>query len=312
MSFCLHCMERTDGVLEIKRKAVPSRKFVIVAAAAFALLLTAVIVLIILLKGSGANNKPEPSDTTEASAETTTETPTESIQTETTAQNVPDTQAQTAATSQTAENSTFTTSRKAADDSKNNDLEETESAIDIELSEDEEQAVAPQEQPGVDAEEVQENKPQPHEEAQNSEPAAVDFEEVFTQRMNSWGASHVLADTLSFDGNSCTFASNVGTDKVNCTVTANADMTEYTLTIEPATDYTRYSTSVYIPDIVNEMTAFVLDYRMSSSTRTDIANLFADFGAEGHFSENTLSCDVTTQAHNSGAYPITVNCSITE
>ena len=167
MSFCLHCMERTDGVLEIKRKAVPSRKFVIVAAAAFALLLTAVIVLIILLKGSGANNKPEPSDTTEASAESTTETRTESIQTETTAQNVPDTQAQTAAMSQTAENSTFTTSRKAADDSKNNDLEETESAIDIELSEDEEQVVAPQEQPGVDVEEVQENKPQPHEEVQN-------------------------------------------------------------------------------------------------------------------------------------------------
>lgn len=144
----------------------------------------------------------------------------------------------------------------------------------------------------------------------NSSSSETNFEERFTERLNSWGASHVLTDTLSFSENGCTFISNVGTDKVNCTVTANSDMNDFTLIIEPATDYTRYSTSVYIPDIVNEITYFVLNYRMSSNMRTEIGLMFENFESDGSFAESELNCNVSTQAHNNGSYPINVTCNL--
>lgn len=286
MSFCLHCMERTDGVLEIKRKAVPSRKYVIAAIIAFAVLLTAIVLLIFALNGKDNYSEPEPVTASEAA----TETSTESVQADTTVQNGLTTQTQTTVTAETAENSTSTTVEDTVVSSEDSTLPKNEVVISTE-----------------DVPEEPVTTP-----VETTAPIAINFEEVFTERMNSWGAPHILADTLSFTGNGCTFTSNVGTDKVNCTVTADTAMTEYTLTIEPSTELTRYGTSIYIPDIVNEMTYFVLGRRMNSSTRTAIADMFENFEAGGRFTENGLTCDISTQAHNNGSYPITVNCKITE
>lgn len=239
MSFCLHCMERTDGVLEIRKKAVPSRKYIIAVIIAFAIM-TAVIVLFVI-----SLNRKEDHGSPYSSA-------------------------------------SFNVTETTADITENDSANETY----VSVASDE-----------TTTEQITQNNTIP-----------VNFEEIFTQRLNSWGASHVLTDTLSFSENGCAFTSNVGTDKVNCTVTANSDMTDFTLTIEPATEYTSYSMSVYIPDIVNEITYFVLDYRMSSSLRTDIGLMFENFESEGSFAENELNCNISTQAHNNGSYPVTVNC----
>lgn len=287
MSFCLHCMERTDGALEIKRKAVPSRKYIIAAVIAFLALLAAIILLLLVPRGSG--NNAAPSDVVTSA----TGSSTDGVHSEATTQPDESTQTQAAATSKTPENSAFKASKDTDNSSEDNTLPQSEAVISTEEDTPEEPVTAPV---------------QPTDNATT----AISFEEVFTERMNSWGAPHILADTLSFTGNGCTFTSNVGTDKVNCTVTAEMAMSEYTLTIEPFTELTRYGTSIYIPDIVNEMTYFVLGRRMDSSTRTAIADMFENFEASGHFSENGLTCDINTQAHNNGSYPITVSCKITE
>lgn len=228
MSFCLHCMERTDGVLEIKKKAAPNRKLTAAVIIIFVLMTAVTILLIWQFIGRDDSEKNISSSTSVSDAP-----------------------------------------------QKTSDISESETVND-----------------------------------NNNNNSTSNFEELFTERLNGWGASHVLTDTLSFSENGCTFTSNVGTDKVNCTVTANAEMTDFTLIIEPATEYTSYATAVYIPDIVNEITYFVLDYRMSSSMRTEIGLMFENFESDGSFAENELHCDISTQAHNGGSYPITINCRI--
>lgn len=241
MSFCLHCMERTDGVLEIRKKVVPNRKYIITVMIAFAIMTAVIVLLVISLNRKENHGSPYSSESL---------------------------------------NVTETTANITENDSSNE--------ADTSVASDE-----------TTTEQITQNNTIP-----------INFEEIFTQRLNSWGASHVLIDTLSFSENGCTFTSNVGTDKVNCAVTANSDMTEFTLTIEPSTEYTSYSTAVYIPDIVNEITYFVLDYRMSSNMRTDIGLMFENFESEGSFTENELNCNISTQAHNNGSYPVTVRCSV--
>ena len=56
MSFCLHCMERTDGVLEIKRKTAFNKKYIIFALAVFAVMITAIFFLVI---GKSENEKAD-------------------------------------------------------------------------------------------------------------------------------------------------------------------------------------------------------------------------------------------------------------
>ncbi|MBO5164682.1 MAG: hypothetical protein J6B75_09650 [Ruminococcus sp.] len=313
MSFCLHCMERTDGVLEIRKKVVPSRKYIITVMIAFAIM-TAIIVLLIL--SINRKNNTESSDTavnTEA-AETSADSAYNTSDEENAVSAEPTGYVSTAAEPPT-------TSKKAETDSvsANTPTNKKDTVQNHESAEESHESEEPREDAPPESEQSEEQSPVPQETTVN-EPAAeqtseenivaVDFQEVFTQRLNSWGASHVLTDTLSFSENGCTFTSNVGTDEVNCAVTANSDMTDFTLTIEPTSEYTNYSTSIYIPDIVNEITYFVLDYRMSSSMRTDIALMFENFESEGSFAENELNCNISTQAHNNGSYPVTVNCCV--
>ena len=52
MSFCLHCMERTDGVLEIKRKTAFNKKYIIFALAVFAVMIVIIIILTINIVAS--------------------------------------------------------------------------------------------------------------------------------------------------------------------------------------------------------------------------------------------------------------------
>ena len=56
MSFCLHCMERTDGVLEIKRKTAFNKKYIIFALAVFAVMITAIFFLVM---GKSENEKAD-------------------------------------------------------------------------------------------------------------------------------------------------------------------------------------------------------------------------------------------------------------
>lgn len=295
MSFCLHCMERTDGVLEIRKKSVPNRKFIAVVVIVFAVMAAAIILLIFLLAGKNSGENKESPALPNASEEVT-----ENISEITSAEYVhTESQETTAVTEQASKPSKSDNSISTSyDEGENNSPEADDSS---EFSDE------PQAPTLAQTTEIPLNDPPINDNNSSSE---TNFEERFTERLNSWGASHVLTDTLSFSENGCTFTSNVGTDKVNCTVTANSDMTDFTLTIEPSTDYTRYSTSVYIPDIVNEITYFVLNYRMSSNMRTDIGLMFENFESDESFAENELNCNISTQAHNNGSYPITVICTL--
>lgn len=58
MQFCLHCMERTDGVLEIKQKAVLSRKYIIAAIILFCIM-TAIIVFLLVGQLTGDNDRKQ-------------------------------------------------------------------------------------------------------------------------------------------------------------------------------------------------------------------------------------------------------------
>lgn len=309
MSFCLHCMERTDGVLEIRKKSVPNRKYIISVIIVFAIMTAVIILLVLLLTGkNGGESEESPASpkiseaVTENISEMTSDNETAVI---TSAEYVhTELQETTAVTKQTSKPS-------KSDNNISNSYDDNETANNSpEENEDREFSNEPQDTPSSQSpehEDISSNEPPIND---NSSSSKVNFEERFTERLNSWGASHVLTDTLSFSENGCTFTSNVGTDKVNCTVSANSDMTDFTLIIEPATEYTRYSTAVYIPDIVNEITYFVLDYRMSSNMRTDIGLMFENFESEVSFAENELSCNISTQAHNNGSYPITVSCTL--
>lgn len=298
MSFCLHCMERTDGVLEIKKKAVPSRKFIAALVIVFAVMAAAIILLVLILAGkNGGERKESPT------LPNTLEEVTENISEITSAEYVhTESQETTAMTEQASKPSkSDNIISNSYDEGENNSTKADNN------SESPDEPQAPTLAQTHEHENTPSNDPPKNDNSSSSE---INFEEHFTERLNSWGASHVLTDTLSFSENGCTFTSNVGTDKVNCTVAANSNMTDFTLIIEPATEYTRYSTAVYIPDIVNEITYFVLDYRMNSSMRTDIGLMFENFESEGNFAENELNCNISTQAHNNGSYPITVSCTL--
>ena len=56
MSFCLHCMERTDGVLEIKRETAFNKKYIIFALAVFAVIAT---LIFFLVMGKSENEKAD-------------------------------------------------------------------------------------------------------------------------------------------------------------------------------------------------------------------------------------------------------------
>ncbi len=308
MSFCLHCMERTDGVLEIKKKAAPNRKLTAAVIIIF-VLMTAVTILLILQfigrNGSKNNESAIPQKTTNPTTEYASLITPDTASTSAAATEKISTEIQTTTVSSISTKSTDAPESKTNANVSDNDNETEVNSSEINSDEENNET-----DPPVQA---SENVNQPSEEFsgnENTTSSKINFEEVFTLRMNGWGASHVLADTLSFSENGCTFTSNVGMAKVNCTVSANADMTDFTLTIEPATEYTSYSTAIYIPDIVNEITYFVLDYRMSSSMRTDIGLMFENFESDGSFAENELHCDISTQAHNGGSYPITINCRV--
>ena len=120
----------------------------------------------------------------------------------------------------------------------------------------------------------------------------------------------MLSDTLSFTENGCTFKATVGCEKVNCTVTTDAEITSFTLDIEPETDYMAYSLPIYLPDIIQQTTYFVLDYEMSLGLRGDIRDMFEHYLPDGNFSENNFTCDISTTEHNNGHYPVYVSCSL--
>lgn len=270
MSFCLHCMERTDGVLEIKRKTEPSRKMILSMIVLAVLMIIVIILLIMVLSGKGDGGNMEsfaPYVTTETIKENTTTSTTSSK-----------------TTVQTQTQSVTTTEQD------NNYQESISEDIIIPPSENENPV---SESPTV-----------------NNDIPEINFEDIFTERLNNWAGSRILTDTLSFNGNECTFNASVGIDKVKCTVTANSEMTCFTLDIEPDGNYMSYSTSIYVSEIINEITYFVLDYQMSNDLRTDISKMFENFESSGNFSENNFSCDISTTEHNNGSYPINVSCSI--
>ncbi|MDE6501309.1 MAG: DUF2116 family Zn-ribbon domain-containing protein [Ruminococcus sp.] len=337
MSFCLHCMERTDGVLEIKRKSEPSRKMILSMTVLAVLMIIVIILLVMVLSDKGDSRNTESSAPYVMSENiteniTTSTTFTETTKLSATSYNTVQTQSVTTVittimsydvekTSLSTQAIVETITSEIQSNNVNNITDENISPVNINDNNfnQSETDIPYTEQDNNYQEIISEDIIIPPSENENpvSEPPTVNndipetsFEDIFTERLNNWAGSRILTDTLSFNENDCTFNSSVGIDKVKCTVTANSEMTCFTLDIEPDSNYISYSTSIYIPAIINEITYFVLDYQISSSLQADIRKMFENFEADGDFSENNFSCDISTTEHNNGSYPINVSCSI--
>lgn len=325
MQFCLHCMERTDGVLEIKQKAVLSRKYIIAAIILFCIMAAIIVFLLIgQLTGSG-NRKQENSadasvtvsdnDTTENEDEPvgddTSFTAEEEIQksqpevdNNSEEQNqISSDEPQSNPVSPTVEQATVQDNTQSENTQQTENNTHANNTIKPPVT-----TTAKPQQTTVKTTVVTQAPTQAQTQAPTEAPVLT-FEEFVTAQLARWGGSRILSDTLDFSGNSCTFTSNVGTEKVNCTLSSNADRTAYTLYIEPATAYSSYSTSTHLPDIINEMTFLVFDYQMSSSVRYDIAVMFENFQTSGNFSESGYTWEIISAANNNGSKPVTVNAS---
>ena len=317
MSFCLHCMERTDEVLEIKRKTAFNKKYIIIALAVFAVMAIIIIILIANIIADKNNNKdseipaPVASETTTGTTEiipiTETVMQTETITTsEITTTKITNTSTQyTTEKPISYETHTTVVEDKITDDSeipveyhadngeepqKNIDIPETESPVYEYATEN----IVPQTVESI--EEPEENK-------------YYNFEELFMNNFNHYEGSHIIADTLNFNENSCTFSIVSGTEQRYCELTANDNFTEFTVTVSPESDFSRFVTSGYIADITGELAYFVFGYEIND-IRNDIRNMFENMESYGEFCENNFNCTITTQEHNSGNYPVTINCYI--
>ncbi len=329
MQFCLHCMERTDGVLEIKQKAVLSRKYIIAAIILFCIMAAIIVFLLIgQLTGSGNRKQENSADASvTVSDNDTTENEDEPVGDDTSFTAEEEIQK----SQPEVDNNSEEQNQISSDEPQSNPVSPTEEQATVQdntQSENTQQTennthanntikppvttTAKPQQTTVKTTVVTQAPTQAQTQAPSEAPTVapiLTFEEFVTAQLARWGGSRILSDTLVFSGNSCTFTSNVGTNKVNCTLSSNADRTAYTLYIEPATAYTSYSTSTHLPDIINEMTFLVFDYQMSSNVRYDIAVMFENFQTSGNFSESGYTWEIISAANNNGSKPVTVNAS---
>lgn len=133
----------------------------------------------------------------------------------------------------------------------------------------------------------------------------ADFETIIRNGFDSW-ITLGDAETLSFDGYSCTFSDILMGEHLNCTLTVADDFRSYVLTMSGD----EYSTGSFVYGIDESVRAFaeiVLGYKlpfMGGNTRGSIREMFDNRETSGHIIDGDFSCDVE---YDSGTQTVTIN-----
>lgn len=133
----------------------------------------------------------------------------------------------------------------------------------------------------------------------------ADFETIIRNGFDSWiGLGD--AETLSFDGYSCTFSNILNGEHMNSTLTVADDFRSYVLTMSGD----EYSTGHFVYGIEQPISAFasiVFRYKplyMHNYIRNSIYEMFIDRETSGHIIYEDFSCDIE---YDSGTQTVTIN-----
>lgn len=310
MQFCLHCMERTDGVLEIRQKSRSRSLTYLLAGIAILLLAGIALLLIFLLRSDKKEetnlslNQPQTITTTITTSITETDTA-EAAQTDTEAS-----QETAAIQSDALDDAVITTNVPQ----ENADTVQTNA-----VAEKPDTNTAPvQTQPPIASETTVQTTTQavtePPVPIVTESPATqapvISFAQRITDGLANWGGSNVDASKLVFNGNSCTFTANASGSPLSCTLESNAECTAFTLVMAQSSSYAAYSPGTYVPDLTNTFSSILLEYSLSSGLRGDIRTMLNSFGTEQVFTENGYSYTVAAEKQNDGTKTVTVTASI--
>ena len=310
MQFCLHCMERTEGVLEIKQKHAISKKWLLLVI--LLLCVTAVIIGSIAVIVSGRNHDA----LAEQSASSTTEEP---IRT--------DTPMLTTSTDITVSVTDLTSSASGSSDTQitpNNvnenpatDAQNPEQPIQSDIPKqphsDDVPATTPlqSDTPSQSSKTTtQTNTSTTTSMTTTSTTAAqtAPFEEWFRGQMSRWGGSKIYKDSLSFSGDSCTFEVQIVSARIPAALTVSPDRSTYTLILHTA--YTNLTMPAQISDIIKELNFLVMDDNISGVDVQTVDNAARNPGTEYTADENGKHWVIRTD--NIGSeQPLTVSCSMT-
>ncbi len=310
MQFCLHCMERTDGVLEIRQKSRSRTLPYLLAGIAILLLAGIALLLIVLLRP----DKQEETNLTMHPDETITTTITTSItETDTAEAAQTDTEAsqETAAIpSDAPDNAVITTNapQENADTVQTNAVAETSDTSTIPIQT--QPPIASESDVQTTAQAITEPPAPIVTEPPATQAPIISFEQRITDGLANWGGSNVDTSTLVFNGNSCSFTANASGSPLSCTLESNAEYTAFTLVMAQQSPYAAYSPGTYVPDLTNTFSSILLGHSLSSGLRGDIRTMLNNFGTQQVFTENGYSYIITAEKQNDGTKTVTVTASI--
>lgn len=286
MQFCLHCMERTDGVLEIKQKQTYSKKQLFLIAICILLLLTGTIMFLLLHNNKAKQELPQgmDSESSEITNSLVTTCVTDALLTK---ENT--TTASVTITTNISESnaSSVQTEKTSAKDS-------TETILSTQ------ETVTPATNPPA-----QITTAAPTTSTQTvvntAEPVITEnFEDKVRTGVSGWGGSNVDTTTFSFYENSCTFSASASGSPLFCTVSSDTGYTTFTMKIEQTSDYASYSMGNYVPDQLNLFSTVLLSTAVSSDLRGNIRTMLNNFETEGTFSSQAAVYTVTVQKEDNG------------
>lgn len=127
----------------------------------------------------------------------------------------------------------------------------------------------------------------------------ADFETIIRNGFDSWTGSGD-AETLSFDGYSCTFSDTLMGEYINCALTVADDFRSYVLALSG----TEYSTGSFVNGIDEPVRAFaeiVLGYKssfMGGSIRGSIREMLNSNETSCNINDGDFSCDIEYDSVN--------------
>ena len=294
MQFCLHCMERTDGVLEIKQKQTYSKKQLFLIAICILLLLTGTIMFLLLHNNKAKQELPQgmDSESSEITNSLVTTCVTDALLTKestTTASvtittNISESNASSVQTEKTsAKDSTETVT--PITNSPTTTLHMTNPPTTNPLTQITTAAPTTSTQTVVNT----------------AEPVITEnFEDKVRTGVSGWGGSNIDAASLAFHGNSCTFSASASGSPLFCTVSSDTGYTTFTMKIEQTSDYASYSMGNYVPDQLNLFSSVLLSTSVGSDLRGNIRTMLNNFETEGTFSSQAAVYTVTVQKEDNG------------
>ena len=134
------------------------------------------------------------------------------------------------------------------------------------------------------------------------------FETVFRERLSHYGGSRILADTLTFDGDACQFDVKISLAQIAADLTVSSDRTAYTLKL----DTSRYDLTVLSPveDIIKEINALALDYRYPLGYSFDVKVI--NSAVQHPDEECTFTLDgmkwILSTERSGDAQPLSIRC----